>query len=64
MLALDGGCATSNDIDVALGTDVNQLNLFDKNGFKSLTLSNKTNQAFLLLKHISKLFKEKNEQSN
>ena len=48
---------------MALDTDVNQLNLFDKNGFKSLPLSNKTNQAFLLLKHISKLFKEKNEQS-
>jgi phosphopantothenoylcysteine decarboxylase/phosphopantothenate--cysteine ligase len=54
----------ANVIDVALGTEVNQLNLFDKNGFKSLPLSNKTNQAFLLLKHISNLFKEKNEQLN
>ena len=54
----------ANDINVALDTNVNQLNLFDKNGFKSLPLSSKANQAFLLLDHISKLFKEKNEQSN
>jgi phosphopantothenoylcysteine synthetase/decarboxylase len=54
----------ANDIHVALDTDVNQLNLLDKNGFKSLPLSSKSNQAFLLLKHICKLFKEKNEQSH
>jgi len=54
----------ANDINVALDTDVNQLSLFDKNGFKSLPLSSKSNQAFLLLKHISELFKEKNEQSH
>lgn len=51
----------ANVIDVALDTDSNQLSLFDKNGFKLLPLSDKNNQAFLLLNHISKLFRKKNE---